>query len=277
MNLEMNGSNIGAIFIMTQLNCQSWLFFHFFYLGFPQYTYYFYLFFLIVYSSFIGISSWQRGPRVAIWVGTCIGNQAKVKSVKGAVVVGRGRCRGTEGGTGSGVYVFWALVVLFVLLVAVLHGDALHASFPHRSRGLLQGQPVAHRVVHLAVEGGVEDPLQPEVPVLFLHGRARIAGDVVLHTYDGSVGVFPPPPLWSWWGSSAGRRGAADPCVQWARSPAGSWWQCTIAETHKHDTLQQNTHSGSYAASTTTTPAIMMIKRVRTVFPSTHLLTCDWG
>lgn len=61
-----------------------------------------------------------------------------------------------------------ALVVVFVLLVAVLHGDALHASFPHRSSGLLDGQPVAHRVVHLAVQGGVQDALQAEVPVLFL-------------------------------------------------------------------------------------------------------------
>lgn len=61
------------------------------------------------------------------------------------------------------------LVILFVLLVAVLHGDALHASFPHRSSGLLHGQPVAHRVVHLTVQGRVEDTLQAEVPVLFLH------------------------------------------------------------------------------------------------------------
>lgn len=34
---------------------------------------------------------------MAIWVGTCIGNQAKVKSVTGAVVVGRGRSGGDKG------------------------------------------------------------------------------------------------------------------------------------------------------------------------------------
>lgn len=62
-----------------------------------------------------------------------------------------------------------------------------------------------------------------------------------------SCQVFPHSPLWSWWGSWAGRHGAADPCVRWARSPAGSWWQCTIAETHKHNTLQQNTHSHTYS------------------------------
>lgn len=113
---------------------------------------------------------------MAIWVGTCIGNQAKVKSV-------RGSCGGVgQVGGDKGREVFFgslhvrALVVLFILLIAVLHGDALHASFPHRSRGLLQGEPVADRVVHLAVEGGVEDPLQPEVPVLFLFGRAKDCG-----------------------------------------------------------------------------------------------------
>lgn len=72
----------------------------------------------IVNSSFIGISSWQRGPRVAIWVGTCIGNQAKVKSVKGegwgwggggslgwGVKVGRGGGGGVRGGGVVGVSV----------------------------------------------------------------------------------------------------------------------------------------------------------------------------
>lgn len=52
MNLEMNESKIGAIFIMTQLNCQSWLFFHFFILIFFSISTIF-----IVNSSFIGISS----------------------------------------------------------------------------------------------------------------------------------------------------------------------------------------------------------------------------
>lgn len=87
MNLEINESKIGAIFIMTQLNCQSWLFFNIFiFLSIST--------IFIVNSSFIGISSWQRGPRVAIWVGTCIGNQAKVKSVKGGRGVG---VQGREG------------------------------------------------------------------------------------------------------------------------------------------------------------------------------------
>lgn len=89
------------------------------------------------------------------------------KGARGAVVEGFGTRAG-------GFFVsVRALVVLFVLLVAVLHGDALHASFPHRGGGLLHGQPVAHRIVHLAVEGGVEDALQAEVPVLFLRGGQR--------------------------------------------------------------------------------------------------------
>lgn len=82
----------------------------------------------------------------------------------------RGGGVGISGGGPAGVVGVRALVIVFVLLVAVFHGDALHASFPHRGRGLLQRQPVAHRVVHLAVEGGVEDALQAEVPVLFLQG-----------------------------------------------------------------------------------------------------------
>lgn len=160
MNLEMNETKIGAIFIMTQLNCQSWLFFNIFILIFLSISTIF-----IVNSSFIGISSWRRGPRVAIWVGTCIGNQAKVKSVKGEGWRGRGQ--EAQGGRGWSVSAR-ALVVLFILLIAVLHGDALHASFPHRGCGLLHSESVAHRVVHLAVEGGVEDALQAKVPVLFL-------------------------------------------------------------------------------------------------------------
>lgn len=71
------------------------------------------------------------------------------------------------------------LVVLFVLLVAVLHGDALHASFPHRSSGLLHGQPVAHCVVHLTVQGGVKDTLQAEVPVLFLQEDEYMSHDTL--------------------------------------------------------------------------------------------------
>lgn len=57
---------------------------------------------------------------------------------------------------------------LVVLFIAVLHGDALHASFPHRGRGLLQRQPAPHRLVHLTVQRGVQHTLQAEVTVLFL-------------------------------------------------------------------------------------------------------------
>lgn len=189
MNLEMNESKIGAIFIMTQLNCQSWLFFIIFILIFLSIITIF-----IVNSSFIGISSWQRGPRVAIWVGTCIGNQAKVKSVKGG-----GRVRGFRGGRGGWSVSVWALVILFILLIAVLHGDALHASFPHWSSGLLHSQPIAHRIVHLAVECGVEDALQAKVPVLFLQ-RDRVASAQCVDTKNsGSFinldGCLPSLPL----------------------------------------------------------------------------------
>lgn len=55
----------------------------------------------------------------------------------------------------------------------------MHASFPHRSSGLLHGQPVAHRVVHLTVQGGVEDTLQAEVPVLFLQENEYMSRDTL--------------------------------------------------------------------------------------------------
>lgn len=176
MNLEMNGSNIGAIFIMTQLNCQSWLFFFSFFI--QVFLSILTIFFLIVYSSFIGISSWE----VLEWLSELV--HASVTRLKSKVWKGQlwwgGGGSGEQRGRGFGNLRVWALVVLFVLLIAVLHGDALHASFPHRSRGLLQGEPVAHCVVHLAVEGRVEDPLQPEVPVLFLYGRAKDCGWCIL-------------------------------------------------------------------------------------------------
>lgn len=91
---------------------------------------------------------------------------------------------------GGGAWWAQALVVLFVLLIAVLHGDALHASFPHGSGGLLHGQTVAHRVIHLTVEGGVEHPLQAKVPVLFLQrGETRQRG--VTHRKDSGHVVLP--------------------------------------------------------------------------------------
>lgn len=71
-----------------------------------------------------------------------------------------------------------ALALLVVLFVAVLHGDALHPSFPHRGRGFFQRQPAPHRLVHLAVQGGVQNPLQAEVAVLFLlHGSTKAKTD----------------------------------------------------------------------------------------------------
>lgn len=61
-----------------------------------------------------------------------------------------------------------ALIVLLVLLVAVLHRDALHASLSDGGSGFLQGEPVSYRVVRLAVECGVENTLQPKIPVFLL-------------------------------------------------------------------------------------------------------------
>lgn len=58
-----------------------------------------------------------------------------------------------------------------VFFIAVLHRYARHPSLPHRCRGLLQHQPVPHCVVHLAVQGGVQNTLKSEVPVLFLKNR----------------------------------------------------------------------------------------------------------
>lgn len=55
---------------------------------------------------------------------------------------------------------------LLVLLVAVSHADALKAvSRLDGRRGLLHSQPVVDGLVALAVERGVQDALQPEVPV----------------------------------------------------------------------------------------------------------------
>lgn len=75
-----------------------------------------------------------------------------------------------------GVLIRGALVLL-IFLVAVLHGDALHAPLPDRGSGLLHGQPGAHRIVHLAVQGGVQDALQAEVPVLFLQGDRQTSAN----------------------------------------------------------------------------------------------------
>lgn len=46
----------------------------------------------------------------------------------------------------------WGLVVIFIFLITVLHGDALHASLPARGRRLLHCEAVPDRVVHLAVQ-----------------------------------------------------------------------------------------------------------------------------
>ena len=71
---------------------------------------------------------------------------------------------------GEGCLCYW-LDLVIVVFVAVSHGYALHPPLPHRGGGLLQGQPVADRVVHLAVQRGVRHPLQTEVPVLLLKGE----------------------------------------------------------------------------------------------------------
>lgn len=59
-------------------------------------------------------------------------------------------------------------LVNVIVFIAVPHGNALHPSFPHWRRGLLQGEAVSHRLVHLTVQRGVQHTLQAEVPVLFL-------------------------------------------------------------------------------------------------------------
>lgn len=64
-------------------------------------------------------------------------------------------------------------LVIIVVFITVLHGYARHPSFPHRRRGLLQGQSVPHRVIHVTVQRGVQDALQPEVTVLFLEQESR--------------------------------------------------------------------------------------------------------
>lgn len=61
------------------------------------------------------------------------------------------------------------LVILFILLIAVLHGDALEPSaLADRRRGLLYRQPVPNGLVGFAVQGGVQHALQSEIPVRFL-------------------------------------------------------------------------------------------------------------
>lgn len=65
-----------------------------------------------------------------------------------------------------------ALVVLFVLLITVLHGDPLQPSaLTDRRRGLLYCQPVPNGLVGFAVQGGVQHALQSEIPVRFLKRR----------------------------------------------------------------------------------------------------------
>lgn len=62
-----------------------------------------------------------------------------------------------------------SLVVLFIFLIAVLHGDALEPSaFADRCRGLLYSQPVPDGLVGFAVQGGVQHALQSEIPVRLL-------------------------------------------------------------------------------------------------------------
>lgn len=63
-----------------------------------------------------------------------------------------------------------SLVILFILLIAVLHGDALEPpALADRRRGLLYRQPVPDGLVGFAVQGGVQHALQSEISVRFLH------------------------------------------------------------------------------------------------------------
>ncbi len=80
------------------------------------------------------------------------------------------------GGTG------WldALIVLLVFLIAVLHGDALHAPLSDRGSGFLQGQPVPYRIVPLAVQCRVKNALQPKISVFLLQEWEISAG--IIHT-----------------------------------------------------------------------------------------------
>lgn len=67
-----------------------------------------------------------------------------------------------------------SLVILFILLIAVLHGDALEPpALADRRRGLLYRQPVPDGLIGFAVQGGVQHALQSEIPVRFLKQRQR--------------------------------------------------------------------------------------------------------
>uniref|UniRef100_A0A8C6JZB0 Uncharacterized protein n=1 Tax=Melopsittacus undulatus TaxID=13146 RepID=A0A8C6JZB0_MELUD len=62
-----------------------------------------------------------------------------------------------------------SLVILFIFLIAVLHGDALEPSaFADRCCGLLYCQPVPDGLIGFAVQGGVQHALQSEIPVCLL-------------------------------------------------------------------------------------------------------------
>uniref|UniRef100_A0A803W946 Centrosomal protein 15 n=1 Tax=Ficedula albicollis TaxID=59894 RepID=A0A803W946_FICAL len=62
-----------------------------------------------------------------------------------------------------------SLVVLLILLIAVLHGDALQPpALADRRRGLLHRQPVPDGLVGFAVQGGVQHALQSEIAGLCL-------------------------------------------------------------------------------------------------------------
>lgn len=79
------------------------------------------------------------------------------------------------------------MLCLIIFLIAVLHRDAQHSSVSHRSRSLLQHQPVLHGFVHLAVQSRVQNALQPEITVLFLQmQRNQFRSEAILsRTIDG--------------------------------------------------------------------------------------------
>lgn len=69
------------------------------------------------------------------------------------------------------------LVILFILLIAVLHGDALEPpALADRRRGLLHRQPVPDGLVGFAVQGGVQHALQSEISVRFLNRDGQSSG-----------------------------------------------------------------------------------------------------
>lgn len=86
-----------------------------------------------------------------------------------------------------------SLVILFILLIAVLHGDALEPpALADRRRGLLHRQPVPDGLVGFAVQGGVQHALQSEISVGFLKQRwAKGQGQHQLPCFAAGTNLCP--------------------------------------------------------------------------------------